>query len=85
MIVIINLVDFFTQVYGKLGENKSVKVLEETIQVVLLEGEEENDYLTKAEERVDAANKNLDIPLSTSTTDETSSDDEAGKCHLSLT
>jgi len=63
VIVIIDLVNFFTQVYGKLEENKSVKVLEETIQVVLLEGEEENDYLTKAEERMDAANKNFKVQV----------------------
>ena len=38
-------------------------MLEETIQVVLLEGEEENDYLTKAEERMDAANKNFKVQV----------------------
>lgn len=49
--------------YGKLEENKCVKVLKETIPVRVLEGEEENDYLTKAEERMDANIKSNKVEL----------------------
>ena len=36
-------------------------MLEETIPVVLLEGEEENDYLTKAEELMNAKIKSIKV------------------------